>query len=183
MYRAYSECALQLFAQCSLHTSLSFFCGALCPQKPYGLLGMGKGGGVGWGIGYLWVARPSTLTCKGWRDCHPPPEQHCHTVPTSITPSLPQPVKFLGWMVHRRACKQYIFRSYNICFKCYAFWWKSFCMPVWKRRQKDWRVSNFALLWVVFKWHHGSEGVNSVVLAVADGLFGLYESECGDIFC
>ena len=29
-----------------------------------------------------------------------------------------------------------------------------------KRRQKDWMVSNFALLLVVFKWHHGSEGVN-----------------------
>ena len=31
-------------------------------------------------------------------------------------------------------------------------------MPV-GRRQKGLRVSHFALLWVVFKWHHGSEGV------------------------
>ena len=31
-----------------------------------------------------------------------------------LTPSLPQPVKFPGWMMHGRACKQYIFRSYNI---------------------------------------------------------------------
>ena len=29
-----------------------------------------------------------------------------------------------------------------------------------KRRQKGLRVSNFPLLMVVFKWHHGSEGVN-----------------------
>jgi len=30
-----------------------------------------------------------------------------------------------------------------------------------KRRQKDLRVSNLAVLLVVFKWHHGSEGVNA----------------------
>ena len=29
-----------------------------------------------------------------------------------------------------------------------------------KRKQKGLRVYNFALLMVVFKWHHGSEGVN-----------------------
>ena len=33
-------------------------------------------------------------------------------------------------------------------------------MPVRKRRQKGLKVSNFALLLVVFNWHHGSEGVN-----------------------
>ena len=32
-------------------------------------------------------------------------------------------------------------------------------MPVRKRRQKDWWVSDFALLLVGFKWYHGSEGV------------------------
>ena len=37
------------------------------------------------------------------------------TVSASIRlfPSLPQPVKFPGWKMHGRACKQYIFRSYN----------------------------------------------------------------------
>ena len=29
-----------------------------------------------------------------------------------------------------------------------------------KKKKKGLKVSNFALLWVVFKWHHGSEGVN-----------------------
>ena len=58
------------------------------------------------------------------------------------TPSLPQPVKFPGWMMHGCACKQYIFRSNNIYFQCYVFWWKSFHMPVWKRRQKGLRMSN-----------------------------------------
>ena len=33
-------------------------------------------------------------------------------------------------------------------------------MTVWKIRQKQIRVSNFSLLLVFFKWHHGSEGVN-----------------------
>ena len=32
-----------------------------------------------------------------------------------LTPSLPQAVKFPGWMMHRRASQQYIFRSYNTC--------------------------------------------------------------------
>ena len=32
-------------------------------------------------------------------------------------------------------------------------------MPVQKRRQKGSRVSYLVLLLVVFKWHHGSEGV------------------------
>ena len=76
-----------------------------------------------------------------------------------LTPSLPQPVKCLGWRMHGRTCKQAIFWSCNIYFRCYAFWWKSFHLPVWKIRQKGLRVSNFTLLWVVFKWHHGSEGV------------------------
>ena len=33
-------------------------------------------------------------------------------------------------------------------------------MPVRRRRKKGWRVSDCALLWVIFKWHHGSERVN-----------------------
>ena len=78
---------------------------------------------------------------------------------TSLTPSLLQTVTFPGWKMLRCACKQYIFQSCNICFECYAFWWKSFHTPVQKRRQKGLRVSDFALLWVVFKWNHGSEGV------------------------
>ena len=53
-----------------------------------------------------------------------------------FNPSLPQPVKFPGWMMQGRACKQCIFQSYNIYFLCYAFWWKSFHMPMPKRRQK-----------------------------------------------
>ena len=44
------------------------------------------------------------------------------------------------------------------------FWWKSFYILVWKRKQKGWRVSNLALLLVVFKLHHGSEGVNKLNL-------------------
>ena len=62
--------------------------------------------------------------------------------------------------MHGCACKQYIFCSCNIYFQCCAFRWKSFHVPVQKRRrQKQLRVSNVALLLVIFKWHHGSEGV------------------------
>ena len=82
-------------------------------------------------------------------------------VSSCLTPSLPWPVKFSGWKMHGHTCKQYIFHSYNIYFQCCVFQWKSFHMTVWKIRQKQFRVSDFALLLVIFKWHHGSEGVNS----------------------
>ena len=75
-----------------------------------------------------------------------------------LTPSLPHPIKFPGWKMQRRACKQYIFWSYNTYFQCYTFLWKSFHMPV--RKKKGLKVSHVALLLVVFKWLHGSEEVN-----------------------
>ena len=78
----------------------------------------------------------------------------------NLTPSLPQPVKFLGRKMQGRACKQCIFRSYNIYFQCFVFRRKSFHVPVRKRRQKQLRLSNFALLLVALKWHHGGERVN-----------------------
>ena len=76
--------------------------------------------------------------------------------------------------MHGHACKQYIFRSYNIYFQCYAFWWKSVHMPVRKRRLKSWTISNFSLVLVVFKWHHGSEGVNGQAWAHLKFITGLY---------
>ena len=79
----------------------------------------------------------------------------------TLTPLLPQPVKFPGWKMHVRACKQYIFRSYSIYFQCYTFWCKSFHTPFRKRKQKGLRVSNFAFSLAIFKRHHGSEGVNN----------------------
>ena len=39
----------------------------------------------------------------------------------ALTPSLPQPVKFPGWKMHGRGCKQHIFRSYDIYFQCMCF--------------------------------------------------------------
>ena len=43
-----------------------------------------------------------------------------------LIPSLPQPVKFPGWMMYGRACKHCIFRSCNIHFQCYALFQKFF---------------------------------------------------------
>ena len=37
----------------------------------------------------------------------------CFAALRVLTPSLPQPVKFPGWKMHRHACKQYIFRSHS----------------------------------------------------------------------
>ena len=81
---------------------------------------------------------------------------------------LTPPAKFPGWKVHGRPCKQCIFPSCNIYLcvwlslvKDCTSLWKSFPMPVSKGKQRGLRVSNLALLLVVFKWHHGSEGVKS----------------------
>ena len=76
----------------------------------------------------------------------------------ALTPSLPKTVTFPGWKMHRRSCKQYIFRSYNNLLSMFTFWWKSFHNAVRKRKQKGLRVSNFTLLLAIFKWH-GSERV------------------------
>ena len=88
----------------------------------------------------------------------------------TVTPSLPQPVQFLGWKMHGHACKPYIFRSYNIyfifsgpiisIFSAMCFNENPLVCQCKKRKQKDLRVWDLALLWVIFKWHHGSEGVN-----------------------
>ena len=91
----------------------------------------------------------------------------CGVSKLDFNPFTAQPVKFPGWKMQGRAHKQYIFRFYNIYFQCYAFWRKSFHMPVWERKQKGSEVSNCALLWVVFKWPHGSDGVN--VLSTGQG--------------
>ena len=90
-----------------------------------------------------------------WR--HPKTPLNRERTLKSLTPSLPQPVKFPGWKMQGPACKQYIFRSCNIYFECCAFWWKSFHMPVpKKKKKKGLRDFSFALLMVIF---NGSEGV------------------------
>ena len=78
-----------------------------------------------------------------------------------LTPSLPQPVKFLGRKLQRHTHKQSIFCILKTSTFNAVFQWKSIHMPVAvrKRRQKQLRVSNFAFLLVVFKWHRGSKGV------------------------
>ena len=49
------------------------------------------------------------------------------------------------------------------------FWWKSFHNPVRKRKQKGRTVINFSLVLVVFKRHHGSEGVKKKNVFVVVG--------------
>ena len=77
-----------------------------------------------------------------------------------LTTSLSRHVQFQCKKMHGRACKQSIFRSYNICSQYCVYLWKSFHITARKIRQKQLRVSNFAVLLLVFKWYHGSEGGN-----------------------
>ena len=89
----------------------------------------------------------------------------CHTIPS--TPSLPQPVNVPGWKIHGSACKEYISGPIASTFNVLHFYdYSSTCQcnnnnnnNKNRRRRKGLRVWNFALLLVVFKWHHGSEGV------------------------
>ena len=81
--------------QCLWTRVAVFFHGTLRPQKPYGLLGTGKGGRVcvcGWGggVGYLRVAHPITATRKDRRDRQPPSEQQCYFffLPPSLVRSI-----------------------------------------------------------------------------------------------
>ena len=45
--------------------------------------------------------------------------------------------------MHERVCEQYIFRSLTHYFQCYSFWWNCFHMPMRKRRQKGFQISDF----------------------------------------
>ena len=53
----------------------------------------------------------------------------------------------------------------HICFECWAFWLNLFHMPIQKIKQICLRVSNFTLLSIVLRWHHGSERVKLSCLA------------------
>ena len=68
---------------------------------------------------YNKTAMQTEITGYFWQACTDYDWNALHKI--TLTPSLPQPVQFLGWMMHGRACKRSIFRSCNIYFQCYAF--------------------------------------------------------------
>jgi len=80
----------------------------------------------------------------------------CDRLPAdSINPFTAPACKIYG-----HAYKQYIFHSSNICFQCNVFRWQSLHMPVGKKKTNSQGFqTDFVLLLVIFKWHHGSEGV------------------------
>ena len=89
---------------------------------------------------------------------HPPPSPGI-SVPTSVssettalTPSLPQPVKFPAWTGPI---------THLLLMLCVLM--KILSHGSRKRKQKGLMVSNFVLLFVIFKWHHSSEGVKQVL--------------------
>ena len=61
--------------------------------------------------------------------------------------------------MHGGACKQCIFRSITHLLSVLCVWMKTLSHAGAKIKKKGSRVSTFALLLDVFKWHHGSEGV------------------------
>ena len=65
--------------------------------------------------------------------------------------------------------------SYNIYFH-YAFWWKSFDMPVRKRGQEGFQILHF----YGFQWHHGSEGVNYGHRFISDQSYQLQSNEAAN---
>ena len=70
--------------------------------------------------------QPSNISSLQWKDeVMPfPGTEITALTPKSLaalTPSLPQTVKFPGWMMHVRACKQYIFRFIKAIFNAMRF--------------------------------------------------------------
>ena len=93
---------------------------------------------------------------------HAQERQSCRKWPflAGLTPSLPQPLKFPGWMMHGRACKRYIFRSYNIyfpvLFSTLCILMKILSRARAKKKTKRLKGLKFRTVWVFFKWHHGT---------------------------
>ena len=81
-----------------------------------------------------------------------------------LTPSLPLLVKFPGCMIHRRAYKEYIFRSCNTStFRATRFD-KNPSYASAKKKAKRLTGLKFRTLVGRFQWHHDSEGVKSAHL-------------------
>ena len=85
----------------------------------------------------------------------------CAVESLPLTPSLHQHVKFLGWKMHRCACKQYIFWSYNTS-TCNAMHFDGYLFTC-QCKNEGLRISDFTLLLVGFKSHHVSEGIKDAL--------------------
>ena len=60
----------------------------------------------------------------------------------------------------RHTCRHYIFHCYNIYFQCCVLM-KILSHDSVKKKTETLKGFKFALLLGIFKWHHGSDGVNS----------------------
>ena len=110
---------------------------------------------VGGGGGGYWGGGGGILLCRA-------------TNLAWLTPSLLQPIKFSGRYRYRCTFKQWIFRPVTKLISVLCILMKilsHFHTPAQKKeKKKGFRLSNSALLMVVFQRHHGSEGVNNVAL-------------------
>ena len=87
-----------------------------------------------------------------------------------LTPSLSQPVKFLGWIMYTQACKRCTFRFHHKSSFSNMFWFiiqqyvliEIFSHTNGKKKKKAQSFKFLTLLLVVFRSHHGSEGVNFI---------------------
>ena len=87
-------------------------------------------------------------------------------LPHALTPSLPQHVQFPSCRKDARTRQQTVyFRSYNTYTITAMRFDQNLSHASAKKKKKKkktfQKVSNFALLWFVFKWHHRSERVKS----------------------
>ena len=99
-----------------------------------------------WTTFFLWNPAFILFPGIGPLDKNPHPQPH---------PTTPACKVFGLKSVHVCLRIMYFAVLYQMCFQYGIFWWKSFHVLVQKR--KGMRVSNFGLLLVLFKWHHGSE--------------------------
>ena len=107
------------------------------------------------------VCRRHATVCSGrrsWSPIYREPRvsQRSPSVPEvahnrALTPSLSQPVHFRAERCMDTPANSRFSGPITSTFNA---------LPVWKIRQTGFRISDLALWWVIFKCHHGSEGIN-----------------------
>ena len=83
--------------------------------------------------------------------------------------------------MHGHSCRQYIFWSCNIYFQCYAFWLRSFHMPVWKRKRlKGFKFHTFMGYFQIWQWSmlHNQHASQPALPLSPKPLYGLCAGTC-----
>ena len=103
-----------------------------------------------------------------------------------LTPSLPQPVRFPGWKMLGRACKQYVFQSCNVYFSMLCIW-MSILSHASAKKKKTKKATGFQVLrfyWSFWNDLMAVKGLNQYFCSVPYVSILLPQSEyCRGAWC